>query len=187
MAMTTVSKALPSREVIEDRVEAARLKIWQVEGTCGLASTAGWGESGGSAGFAHNIWTSMAGAARALDAVAGLLDPSVLLDTAETDPETGEVIHAAMPADEEGALAIAIAMAEKLHGDIETTMGFVNQQITTAGDGRPASERAQEIADAFGNLRDASQFISQALDLLRESTPKERAEIRELFGQEVQA
>jgi hypothetical protein len=93
MAETKSTNTLPPRDLIAKRVEAQRSAIWRAQGICGLASNAGhhFHDDGlnSPTEFATNIWTALEGASEMLDAIAGALEPDVLLQP-KTAEETAE-------------------------------------------------------------------------------------------------
>ena len=84
MAKSKSSNTLPPRDLIADRVEAQRYRVWQAQAICKLISRAGRAEDGGQAGkFSTDTWVAMESMAELLDSIAGQLEGDVVLAPAK--------------------------------------------------------------------------------------------------------
>jgi hypothetical protein len=86
-----MSAKLPPRDVIAERIETQRRRVFWVQAICSITSAAAadFAESGSiatSRRFAENAWNAMEGVAELLDSIAGKLESDVVLAL----PEPGE-------------------------------------------------------------------------------------------------
>ena len=73
---------LPTRAILDARLEAQRERIFQIMGICGLGAAAGYSADvgGRSKGLPENIWCALDLARKLLNDIAGELDPMRMLD-----------------------------------------------------------------------------------------------------------
>lgn len=75
---------LPPREIISERVEEQRRRVWQAQAICSITALAGRTANHGAKDFAQDTYIAMEAVCELLDDVAGKLEGDVVLD-ARTD------------------------------------------------------------------------------------------------------
>jgi hypothetical protein len=90
MAKSKSTNSLPPRDVIANRVEAQRKRVWQARAMCSIASKAAQ-ELGGTQAesFSQDAWLALEGVAELLDDIASNLEGEVVL----AQPKLGEGIE----------------------------------------------------------------------------------------------
>src|SRR6185312_8431959 len=84
------AETLPTRDTLERRLDCIRERLFDVQGTCGIAQQLARHTSGTETEEERvllDIWTALRGAYRQIEAIAGELDPTTILDPQETENE----------------------------------------------------------------------------------------------------
>ena len=76
------AQPLPPRDTLERRLDCIRERLFDVQGTCGIARELARHTSAGM-----DIWLALRGAYRQIEAIASELDPMAILDPQETEDE----------------------------------------------------------------------------------------------------